>query len=93
LFPARDQRTPFPATTRQKTFTRVVRQSGMGKDAAIPTVRHASATQLRERGVSLRVMQERRGHHRPRTTARSAHLTPPTLDVGHATIAALMAAL
>ena len=91
LFPARDQQTPLPATTRQKTFTRVVRQSGLAKDASIHTLRHAYATHLLERGVSLRVIQELLGHNSPRTTARYAHLTTKTFDVVHATINALMA--
>jgi integrase/recombinase XerD len=43
-------------------------------------------------GGSRRVMQEPRGHKSPRTTARDTHLTPPALEVGHATINALMAA-
>jgi Transposase zinc-binding domain len=38
-------------------------------------------------------MQARLGHQRPRTTARYPPLTPPTLDVVHAPITALMAAL
>jgi site-specific recombinase XerD len=57
------------------------------------TLRHAYATHLLARGVSLRVIQARRGHRSPRTTARSTHLTPPTLDIVHATITALMADL
>ncbi len=93
LFPARDQRMPLPATTLQKTFTRVVRQSGLAKEASIHTLRHSYATHLLERGVSLRVIQELLGHQSPRTTARYTHLTPPTLDVVHATITALMADL
>jgi len=93
LFPARDQQTPLPATTLQKTFKLVVRQSGIPKDASIHTLRHSYATHLLERGVSLRVIQELLGHRSPRTTARYTHLTPPTLDVVHATITALMADL
>jgi integrase/recombinase XerD len=93
LFPARDPRMPLPATTLQKTFTRVVRQSGLAKEASIHTLRHSYATHLLERGVSLRVIQELLGHQSPRTTARYTHLTPPTLDVVHATITALMADL
>jgi site-specific recombinase XerD len=41
LCPARPQQTPLPATTLQQTFKLVVRQSGIPKDAAIPTLRHA----------------------------------------------------
>ena len=46
LFPARHQPTPLPATTLQKTFKLVVRQSGLAKDASIHTLRHSYATHL-----------------------------------------------
>jgi site-specific recombinase XerD len=46
LCPARHQQTPLPATTLQKTFKRVVRQSGLAKDASIHTLRHSYATHL-----------------------------------------------
>jgi site-specific recombinase XerD len=45
LFPARHQQTPLPATTLQKTFKLVVRQSGLATDASIHTLRHSYATQ------------------------------------------------
>jgi integrase/recombinase XerD len=93
VFPARDGSAPLSPTSLQKTFKAVVRQSGIPKDASIHTLRHSYATHLLERGVSLRVIQELLGHRSPRTTARYTHLTPPTLDVVHATITALMADL
>src|SRR5262245_13781134 len=93
LFPARHQQTPLPATTLQKTFKRVVRQSGLAKDASVHTLRHSYATHLLERGVSLRIIQELLGHQSPSTTARYTHLTTKTFDVVHATINALMADL
>jgi site-specific recombinase XerD len=65
----------------------------MPKDASSHTLRHSYATHLWERGVSLRVIQARLGHQSSRTTARDTHLTPPTLDVVHATITTLMADL
>jgi integrase/recombinase XerD len=93
LFPARDQQTPLPATTLQKTFKLVVRQRGVAKDASIHTLRHSYATHLLERGISWRVIQELLGHKSPSTTARDTHLTPKAFDVVHATINALMADL
>jgi integrase/recombinase XerD len=93
VFPARDGSAPLSPTSLQKTFKAVVRQSGIPKDASIHTLRHSYATHLLERGVSLRVIQELLGHQSPSTTARYTHLTPPTLDIVHATINALMADL
>jgi integrase/recombinase XerD len=93
VFPVRHRSVPLSSTALQKTFKAVVRQSGIPKDASIHTLRHSYATHLLERGVSLRVIQELLGHKSPRTTARYTHLTPPTLDVIHATINALMADL
>jgi integrase/recombinase XerD len=93
VFPARHRPTPLSPTSLQKTVTAVVRQSGLPNEASIHTLRHASATPRLERGVSLRGIQERLGPKSPRTTARDAHLTPPILDVVHATITARMADL
>jgi integrase/recombinase XerD len=93
LFPARHPSAPLSPTSLHKTFKAVVRQSGTPKDASIQTLRHAYATHLSARGVSRRVIQELLGHKSPRTTARDTPLTPPTLDVVHATITALRADL
>ncbi len=91
--PARDGSAPLSPTSLHKPFNAVVRQSRIPKEASLHTLRHSSATQLVARGVSRRVIQARRGPRSPRTTARSTHLTPPTWDVVHATITALMADL
>jgi integrase/recombinase XerD len=93
LFPAQPPTAPLSSTSLQKTFKAVVRQSGISKDASVHTLRHSYATHLLERGVSLRVIQDRLGHKSPSTTARYTHLTPPTFEVVHATITALMADL
>jgi integrase/recombinase XerD len=93
LFPARHPSAPLSPTSLQKTFKAVVRQSGIPKEASIHTLRHSYATHLLERGVALRVIQELLGHRSLRTTARYTHLTPPTWDIVHATITALMADL
>jgi len=93
LFTSRHPQTPLPPTTLQKTFKLVVRQSGLATDASIHTLRHAYATHLLERGVSLRVMQERLGQKSPSTTARSTPLTTNTVDVVPATLHTLRADL
>ncbi len=41
LFPARHGQPPLSATSRQKTFKAVVRQSGIPKDASLHTLRHS----------------------------------------------------
>ena len=92
MCPARHRAGPLAPTSLQKTFKAVVRQRGIPKDASVHTLRHSYATHLRERGVPLRVIQALLGHQSPRTPARYTHLTPPTLDVVHDTITALMAA-
>jgi hypothetical protein len=91
--PARDGAAPPSSTSLPKTCTAVVRQCGLPTEASIYPLRHAEATPLLEWGGARRGLQARLGHQRPRTTARDPHLTPPTVDVGHATSTALRAAL
>ena len=79
--PARDQQTPRPAPTRQQTCTRVVRPSGLAKDASLPTLRHSWATHLVARGGSWRVSQALLGPKRLRRTARDTPLPTHTVDV------------
>jgi Phage integrase family len=93
VFPARDGSAPWSPTARQTTVNAVVRQRGLPKAASIPTLRHSYATHRLARGVSRRVIPERLGHKRPRTTARDTPLPPPTLESVHATSNALMADL
>jgi len=80
LFPARSGTEPFSNTTLQKTFKAVVRQSGIGKDVSIHSLRHSYATHLLERGVDLRVIQHILGHRNPSTTVIYTHLTRKTFD-------------
>jgi integrase/recombinase XerD len=49
-FPARRQPIPLSPTSLHKTFTAVVRQSGLATDASSPTLRHSYATHRLERG-------------------------------------------
>lgn len=77
----------------QRTFTAVVRASGLEKHASVHTLRHSYATHLLECGVHLRVMQEVLGHRSPKTTAIYTHITPMVTHALHGTIDTLMAAL
>ena len=90
LFTGRDRRTPLAASTLQKTFRAVLRQSGISKPASIHTLRHSYATHLLERGVDLRVIQELLGHKSPQTTAIYAHLTDKSYQTLAKTINSLL---
>jgi len=93
LFPNRAGTAPVGATSLQKIFARVVRDSGLAKHASIHTLRHSYATHLLEQGVHLRVIQELLGHRSPQTTAIYTHITPPVASALHATVNTLMATL
>jgi integrase/recombinase XerD len=84
LFPAtgRDQkRSPtatYPMSRRsiQGAFRTAEQRAGITKTGmAIHSLRHSSATHLREAGVNLRLMQLYLGHTRLETTMLSLHLT------------------
>jgi len=93
LFPSREGTEPLGSTSLQKTFSAVVRDSGLQKHASIHTLRHSYATHLLERGVSLRVIQDVLGHQSPQTTAIYTHITPQITGRLHATLNVLMASL
>jgi site-specific recombinase XerD len=91
LFPAKKGEHPLDSSSLQKTFKAVVRQSGIGKNASVHSLRHSYATYLLENGVSLRVIQEILGHKSPHTTAIYTHLTRKTVDQLATVINRLMA--
>jgi len=93
LFPNRDGTEPLTPSSLQRTFTAVVRASGLEKHASVHTLRHSYATHLLECGVHLRVIQELLGHRSPQTTALYTHITPTVTNALHGTVNTLMAAL
>ena len=93
LFPRADRHAPLGPTSLQRTFTAVVRESGLAKHASIHTLRHSYATHLLEAGVHLRVIQEVLGHRSPATTAIYTHITPTITSALHVTVNTLMAGL
>lgn len=93
LFPNRDGTEPLCPSSVQRTFTAVVRASGLEKHASVHTLRHSYATHLLECGVHLRVIQELLGHKSPQTTAIYTHITPTVTNALHGTVNTLMAGL
>jgi integrase/recombinase XerD len=93
LFPAKSGDGPYCVTNLQKAFRAVVRQSGIGKQASVHTLRHSYATHLVESGVHLRTIQEILGHKSSQTTAVYTHLTQKMFDSLSNTVNTLMAEL
>jgi hypothetical protein len=91
LFPAREGAAPLAAPALPKPCQAVGRQRRLATEASLPPLRHSEALHLVARGGARRVLQARRGHRRPRTTARDTPLPPPTRAIGHATITARLA--
>lgn len=66
---------PLPKSSVQIAFKEAVGKTRIRKHVSVHTLRHSYATQLMEKGVDLRIIQEYLGHSNPRTTAVYAHLT------------------
>jgi integrase/recombinase XerD len=79
LFVVQDAR-PLCPQYLGKIFKAALVQSGVGKQAAVHTLRHSYATHLLENQVNLRVIQEVLGHASPRTTAIYTHVTNKGLE-------------
>ena len=71
---------PIDATVLQRSFTRAVTASGIGKRAHVHTLRHSYATHLLEAGLPLALIQEYLGHSSPSTTSISTHVTRELRD-------------
>ncbi len=71
---------PIDATVLQRSFTRAVTASGIGKRAHVHTLRHSYATHLLEAGLPLALIQEYLGHSSPSTTSIYTHVTRELRD-------------
>lgn len=80
FFYGSDLNVPLTNATFQRAFKIALRESGVAKDASIHSLRHAFATHLLEKGVSIRVIQGILGHANPGTTAIYTHLTDRALE-------------
>jgi len=79
-----------PLTTVQQAFRKAYLESGITKKVSVHSLRHAYATHLLEKGVSLRQIQEWLGHSSPTTTTIYAHLTAQSAQVAAQAVTRLM---
>jgi integrase/recombinase XerD len=78
----------------QGAFRKALQRAGMTKTGvAIPTLRHAYATHLREAGVHPRLIQRSLGHTQLETTLVSFHLTHKGHEEAYERLNALMQGL
>jgi site-specific recombinase XerD len=66
---------PMPSSSVPGAFRAALTATGSHKRASGHTLRHSSATHVRDAGVHRRLIQEYLGHHTPTTTALYTHLT------------------
>jgi integrase/recombinase XerD len=79
-----------PLSTVQQAFRKAYLESGITKKLCVHSLRHAYATHLLEKGVSLRQIQEWLGHSSPTTTTIYAHLTAQSVQVAARAVTDLM---
>ena len=79
-----------PLKTVQQAFRKAYLESGITKKVSVHSLRHAYATHLLEKGVSLRQIQEWLGHSSPTTTTIYAHLTAQSVQVAAQAVTHLM---
>jgi len=87
---ARNIERHVPISTVQQAFRKAYLASGITKKVSVHSLRHAYATHLLEKGVSLRQIQEWLGHASPTTTTIYAHLTAQSVQVAAQAVTRLM---
>jgi site-specific recombinase XerD len=76
-----------------KALRAAAAEARIGKHISPHALRHAYATHLLERGVSLRLIQQFLGHRSVVTTALYTHVTVPSMDRAYAVLGGLTDAL